>query len=98
MVAAVAALVVATGFCLPFLGEYQFSMFVVPPAWLASEAVRAGWLPYERMTLAVLHLSPLIIKPAAVHGVPLAPLAVAALAALTWRRIFYVAPLGGSTA
>jgi Glycosyltransferase family 87 len=96
--AEVATLVVATGFCVPFLGDYEFLIFVVPSAWLASEAVRKGWLPYERMTLAVLYLSPLIIKPASVHGVPLAPLAVAALAALTLRRVFRnTLPLGGAT-
>jgi hypothetical protein len=70
------------------VGEYDCSIFVVPSAWLASEAVRRGWLPYERISLAVLYLSPLIIKPASVHGVPLAPLAIAALAALTLRRVF----------
>jgi hypothetical protein len=96
--AEVATLVVATGFCLPFLGDYEFAIFVVPSAWLASEAVRKGWLPYERMTLAVLYLSPLIIKPASVHGVPLAPLALATLAALTLRRVFRnTLPLGKAT-
>lgn len=86
-------LVVATGFCLPFLGNYEIVIFAVPSAWVASEAIRNGWLPYERITLAVLYLSPLMIVSAATRGIPLAPLALAALAALVLRRVFRITRL-----
>jgi len=85
--AEMAVLVVATGFCVPFLGDYDLVIFVVAGAWLASEAGRLGWLPYERMALAVLFMAPLAIKPVALgHGIPLAPAALAVLGALVLRR------------
>lgn len=89
--AEIAVLVATTGLCLPFLGNYDFVIFAVPGAWLAAEAVAKGWLPYERMTLALLYISPLIVIPASANGVPLAPLAEAALAILVVRRICYAA-------
>jgi hypothetical protein len=86
-----AALVMATALCVPFLGEYDLAILAVPGAWIAAEACRSGWLPYERVALALLYLSPAAIKIAAYHGVPLGPLAMAALAWLTFTR----ASLGG---
>lgn len=83
----VAALVTATGFCVPFLGEYDLVIFAVAGAWLVAEAERTGWLPYERGTLALLYLAPMAIASAAVHGIPLAPLALVLLATLVIRRI-----------
>ena len=81
-------LVVATGFCVPFLGDYDLLIFAVPGIWLGREAARTGWLPYERAGLAVLFLAPLMIKLAAqLMAVPLAPPALAILAALVVRRI-----------
>lgn len=88
--AEIAILVVATGLCVPFLGNWDMVIFAVPGAWLISEAVAHGWLPYERVALALLYASPLIIIPASVNGVPLAPLAEAALAMLVVRRIRYL--------
>jgi alpha-1,2-mannosyltransferase len=85
--AEIAVLVVAMGFCVPFLGEYELVIFVVPATWLASEAIRTRWLPYERVALAFLYLSPLVIKSAAVHRVPLGPVVLAGLAALVLRRV-----------
>ena len=87
--AEVAMLVVATGFCVPFLGGYDMVIFAVPGAWLASEARRTGWLPYERATLAMLYLAPIAILSTAGHGIPLGPPALATLAALVMRRVFH---------
>jgi hypothetical protein len=83
--AEVASLVVATGFCTPFLGQYDLALFAVPGAWLVSEASRTGWLPYERSSLAALYLAPLAV----VSGIPLAPATLAGLAALFWRRTYH---------
>jgi hypothetical protein len=91
--AEMAALVAMSAFSVPFLGLYELVIFVVPAAWLVAEAARAGWLPYERVLLAVLFASPLAILPFAVHGVPLAPAALAVLAALVARRIVRPGPL-----
>ena len=86
--AEMAMLVVATGFCVPFLGDYDLVMFAIAGIWLGDEAARTGWLPYERAGLALLFVSPLAIKAAAsTLGVPLAPAALVILAVLVLRRI-----------
>ena len=82
----IALLVAATGFCVPFLGEYDLVIFLVPAIWVVSEALKTGWLPYERIVLAALFLSPLVIRAAAMDGLPLGPAAIAAVAALVLRR------------
>lgn len=85
--AEIALLVATTGLCVPFFGNYDMVIFAVPGAWLITEAVANGWLPYERATLAALYVTPLLLIPASALGVPLAPLAGAALAILVIRRI-----------
>ena len=85
--AEIAMLVVATGFCVPFAGQYDLVIFAVTGAWLVSEAIKTIWLPFERICLAVLYLSPLAIIAAAANGIPLAPAALILLAALVVRRI-----------
>jgi hypothetical protein len=82
-----AMLVVATSFCVPFLGEYDLCILAVPGTWIAAEALKHGWLPYERITLAALTLSPLAIKAAALHAIPVAPVAMTVLAWMVVRRI-----------
>jgi hypothetical protein len=81
-----ATLVMATAFCVPFLGEYDLAILAVPGAWVAAEACRSGWLPFERVTLALLYLSPAAIKIAAYHGLPLGPELMSVLGWLTFRR------------
>ncbi len=85
--AEIAVMVAATSLCVPFLGVYDLVILAVPGAWLIGEALRSGWLPYERVAIALLYLSPLIVVPANAVAVPLAPLADAALLALVVRRI-----------
>lgn len=85
--AEVAMLVAATGLSVPFLGEYELVIFTVPAVWLTSEALRSGWLPYEKLLLAILYLSPWLIRFVTVKlSFPLAPVALVALAALVARR------------
>ncbi len=83
-------LVIVTAFCVPFLGEYDLAILAVPGAWIAAQACRSGWLPYERVALALLYLSPAAIKIAAYHGVPLGPPCLAALAWLTFARVYKI--------
>ena len=85
--AAVAAMVAATGFCVPFLGEYDLPILAIPGAWLIAEARRSGWLPFERALLIVLYLAPAAITVASDRGVPLAPLAVGLLLLSVARRV-----------
>ena len=93
--AEIAMLVMATGFCVPFLGIYDIVIFMVTGAWLVAAANRAGWFPYERVTLVLLYLSPMGILAIMTHGIPLAPVALAILAALVLRRVFRTPPVAG---
>jgi alpha-1,2-mannosyltransferase len=84
---AIAAMVAATGFCVPFLGEYDLPVLAIPGAWIVSQARRSGWLPYEQAILIVLYLAPFAITVASEHGIPLAPLAVGILLFCIARRM-----------
>jgi hypothetical protein len=85
--AEIALLVATTGLCVPFFGNYDMVILAVPGAWLISEAVANGWLPYERAVLAALYVTPFIMIPASSNGVPLAPIAEVALTILVIRRM-----------
>ena len=85
LIAAAAALTV---FCVPFLGIYELVLLAVPGAWLAGQGIRQGFMPYERLSLAILFLSPIAILPFAMNGVPLGPLAGFWMVALVVRRLF----------
>jgi hypothetical protein len=50
------------------------------------DASRRGWLGHERAVLAALYISPPVIMVEGALGMPLAPLALAALACLVARR------------
>ena len=85
--AEIALLVATTSLCVPFFGNYDMVIFAVPGAWLISQAVANGWLPYERAVLAALYVTPFIIIPASSLGAPLAPVAEVALTISVIRRI-----------
>jgi alpha-1,2-mannosyltransferase len=85
--AEIALLVSATGLCLPSFGNYDMVIFAIPGAWLISQAIAHGWLPYERAALAALYITPFVMIPASSNGLPLAPIAVMALTILIIRRI-----------
>lgn len=85
--AEIALMVAATGLCVPFFGNYEMVILAIPGAWLISQAIAQGWLPYERIALAALYLTPFAMVPASSHDVPLGPIAIAALIALLVRRI-----------
>ena len=72
------------------LGNYDVVIFAVPGAWLISEALAKGWLPYERVVLAALCVAPIIMIPAGSNGVPLAPIAEVALIVSVVRRMRYL--------
>lgn len=84
---AIAAMTAATGFCVPFLGEYDLPVLGIPLAWLIGEGRRTGWLAYERGVLAVLFVAPAAITLASDRGVPLTPVAMVLLLAAVGRRL-----------
>lgn len=85
--AEISLLTAATGLVVPFFVNYDMVIFAIPGAWLTSQAVAHGWLPYERAALAALYLTPFAMIAASSNGVPLAPIAVIALTILIIRRI-----------
>lgn len=71
----------------PFLLDYDLMLLGVPLAWVAAEAERSGYLPWERVTLAIAFLLPLVARSlATLAGVPVAPLVLIALLGLVVRR------------
>ena len=84
-----ALMVATTCLCVPFFANYDMVILAIPGAWLISEAVTSGWLPFERVTLAALYVTPFAMIPAGSNGVPLAPAAVVGLVILLVRRIKY---------
>ena len=85
--AAIAAMAAATGFCVPFLGEYDLPILAIPGVWLIAQAGRHGWLRFERGILLTLYLAPAAITLAAGHGIPLAPPSVLLLLLAMVRRL-----------
>jgi alpha-1,2-mannosyltransferase len=85
--AEISLLTAATGLVVPFFVNYDMVIFAIPGAWLTSQAVAHGWLPYERAALAALYLTPFAMIAASSNGVPLAPIAVIGLTILIIRRI-----------
>jgi len=85
----------ATAACLatPFLLDYDLMLLAIPLAWVAAEAERTGYLPWEKVTLAVVFVSPLLARSLAIWcGVPMAPLVLLALLGVVVRRARAVAP------
>ncbi|MGY4569351.1 hypothetical protein ACVWY5_002421 [Bradyrhizobium sp. USDA 3256] len=85
--AEIALMVAMTGLCVPSLGNYEVVILAIPGAWLIAQALAQGWLPYERIALAALYLTPFAMVPAGANGLQLAPIAAAAVAILVVRRI-----------
>jgi len=81
------AMVAATLLASPFLLDYDLTLLAIPLAWLAREGLSAGFAPGEKSVLALAFVLPLFSRPlAGTLGLPVAPLAIAALLALVLRR------------
>jgi hypothetical protein len=90
---AVGAIVCAGLLASPFLLDYDLTLLAIALAWLFREALRTGFLPFEKALMALAFVLPLISRATAgAVGVPLAPLTIAALFALTRRRALATAP------
>ena len=88
-----ALLVAATPFCTPFLLSYDLVCLALPIAWVAAEAQRTGWRPWEKIVLLAVFTLPLILGPLALHaGVPVAPAVLGALLLVVARRASHSQP------
>ena len=59
----------------PFLLDYDLTLLAIPLAWLFRRAAATGFLPGEKLALALAYLLPLIARPLAGHiGLPLSPI------------------------
>jgi alpha-1,2-mannosyltransferase len=68
----------------------------IPLVWLLGQGLRSGFLPFEKALMAFAFLLPLISRAiAGAIGLPLAPLTIAAVFALTLRRALRPAVDGG---
>ena len=77
----------------PFLLDYDLTLIAIPLVWLLREGLRTGFLPFEKALLALAFVLPLISRSlAGAVGLPLAPLILAAIFALTMRRALTRAP------
>jgi hypothetical protein len=94
--AEVATLAVAACLVTPFVLDYDLMLLAVPLAWLAAEAERGGYLPWEKLVLVAAFALPLVARPLAMRGgVPVAPLMLTVLLGAVARRAHLVttAPL-----
>jgi alpha-1,2-mannosyltransferase len=85
--AEVALMAAAIPLATPYLLHYDQVILVVPLAWMLGEGRRTGFLPGERVALAVLLVSPAAAYAAVLAWeVPLAPLVSACVFAAVLRR------------
>ncbi len=82
-----AALATAVLLMTPYMMDYDLVILALPIAWLALEARRSGFLPWEKSLLAFVWLLPLFARSLAGGAkLPVAPLAMLLLLADTARR------------
>jgi hypothetical protein len=75
-----AGLVAATVLTTPFMLDYDLTLLAIPLAYLFAEALRKGFLPYERIVLFTAFVLPLVSRPLAGYvGLPIVPLVTLAL-------------------
>jgi hypothetical protein len=85
--AAIALTAVATLVATPWSLDYDLVVLAGPLAWAAGEALRGGWLPWEKITLLAAYLLPLLSRNVAADtGVDPAPMILLALLLVVARR------------
>ncbi len=63
--AELAVAISATVIASPYLQDYDMVCLALPMAWMVAEALKTGWLPYEKAILLALYLMPLLSRPLA---------------------------------
>jgi hypothetical protein len=83
----VAVMVGAAMLCTPHILDYDLAASGVALAWIASQAIQGGWLPWEKLLAGVAFLWPLVARALTQSGTaPLAPLILLGLFGLAVRR------------
>jgi alpha-1,2-mannosyltransferase len=71
----------------PFLLDYDLMLMALPMAWVFAQAMRTGFLPYEKIVLFAAFILPLVARALAQSaGLPIGPLVITALFAVVARR------------
>jgi hypothetical protein len=80
-------LIAGSLFAAPIILFYDLLPMTVAIAWLAQDARRTGFLPWEKVALALIWLVPMASRSAGLAGaIPLGPVATIGLLLLVWRR------------
>lgn len=80
----------------PYLLDYDLAVVSLGTAFFYAEGSRTSFLPYERTAIAFIWIVPWFSRSAAeLFALPLAQIAVIALALLAWRRTRTVVPSSG---
>lgn len=86
--AEVALVAAAAPLATPFILSYDMVMLLLPMAWLAGQARREGFLPWEKAGLVAAYLLPGVsIAAGLAGGIGVGPIAPAILLALVLRRL-----------
>ena len=89
-----AAMAAAAMLCTPHILDYDLAALAVPLAWIACEAARSGWMPWEKLLAGLAFLWPLVARLATESGVaPIGPFLLLGLFGLVWRRARVAAPV-----
>jgi len=82
-----AVLAAATCLCSPYLLDYDLTILALPIAYVASQACRTGWRPWEKAALLAAYAVPVAARPLAMTtGADVAPAICAALLVVVARR------------
>jgi hypothetical protein len=85
--AEMALITAAAMLCTPHILDYDLAAEGVPLAWIASQALRQGWLPWEKVVAGLAFVWPLVARLATQSGTaPVGPLILLGLFVLTCRR------------
>jgi hypothetical protein len=83
-----AALVVVALICTPYAMDYDLVCLGVPLAWFCRQARATRWRPWEKTLLIAAYMLPLAPRWLNIHAhLPVAPVALAGMLALLWRRV-----------
>ncbi|MGA8611911.1 MAG: glycosyltransferase family 87 protein [Xanthobacteraceae bacterium] len=87
-----ATLVTTSLLASPFLLDYDLMLLAIPLAWIAREARKSEWLPWEKSTMFAAYITPLLSRTIAGHfGIPVGPPVIFAMLLIVARRALVTA-------
>jgi hypothetical protein len=81
-----AALATGTLLVTPYVLDYDLMLLALPLAWLTVEGLRTQFLNWEKLTLFIVWLLPLLSRSIGSFGVPIAPIVLLVLLSFIYRR------------